>query len=82
MSWDVRPLDEQFEVIDKVHGSFESYKQNYFVKLSPLQRVGELDTLSRAWENEPPRPTKEYASHMQRRRELISLDQLLLSCGR
>jgi hypothetical protein len=82
MSWDVRPLEEQFAVVEKVHGSWENYKQNHFVKLSPIQRIGEIDTFNRAWENEKPLPTKEYASHMQRRRELIALDQLLLSCGR
>jgi hypothetical protein len=82
MSWDVRPLDEQFAVVEKVHGSWENYKENYFTRLSPLGRIGEIDTFNRAWESESPKPTKEYASHMQRRRELIELDQLLLGCGR
>jgi hypothetical protein len=74
---DIKPMAEQLRVVEQTHGSFEDYANGYFVRLSPAQRVSELDVFTRALAEEPPRATKEYAGFCARRRELIAIDELL-----
>jgi hypothetical protein len=81
MAEDIVPIDEQLESVMQKHGSLENYK-SYFCKLGEDQRRHELYVFNRSFNEEIARPTKDYAAHVQLRRELTGLDNLLRNSGR
>jgi hypothetical protein len=81
MSDDIIPLEQQLDSVIERHGSIENYK-SYFCRLTEPQRQSELYTFNRSFDEEIARPTKDYAAHVQLRRELTGLDKLLRGAGR
>jgi hypothetical protein len=79
---DIKPIEEHFSVIEKTHGSWENYTNGYFMRLSPTQRISEIDVFTRSLDGEKPRASKQYAGYCNRRRELIAIDELLRNVGR
>ena len=81
MTDDVIPLEEQIEGVIKRYGSVEAYKEA-FCRLAEPQRQYELYIFNKSFDAQPAKPTKDYASHVQLRRELNGLDRLLRNSGR
>jgi hypothetical protein len=79
---EIKPIDEQYAVIEKTHGSWDNYLNGYFMRLSPAQRISEIDVFTRSLAEETPRPTKEFAGYCNRRREMIARDELMRNAGR
>jgi hypothetical protein len=81
MADDTPPLDKQLDSIERRFGSWQNYK-TAFARLSEHQRQQELFIFDQALDGQRPTPTKTFASHLQKRRELTGLDHLLRSVRR
>jgi hypothetical protein len=81
MTDDVVPLDQQLEFVLKRYGSIQNYKE-HFCKLGERDRQAELYIFNKAFDEQPAKPTRDYAAHVQLRRELNGLDSLLRNSGR
>jgi hypothetical protein len=81
MADDVVPLDQQIESVLKRYGSIENYKEA-FCRLPEPQRQNELYIFNKAFDEQPAKPTRDYAVHVQLRRELNGLDSLLRNSGK
>jgi hypothetical protein len=81
MAYDGVSLNEQFENLTRRFGDWEGYKQDYFVRLDPKQRANELSLFDMALHDEA-KPSKEFAEHWTRRRELERLDAMCKRAGR
>ena len=80
MSDDVPPLERQFESLERRLGSWGAYKE-HFARLNEQERAIELSIYDRSLSEEHA-PSKEFATHWQRRRELGGIDSLLRRLGR
>lgn len=81
MAEEIPSLDEQLAVVTEIHGSIDAYK-NHFCTLAADRRRYELWVFNRSFDEEKARPTKDYAAHVQLRRELTGLDTMLKNSGR
>jgi hypothetical protein len=81
MADDVIPLAEQFDSLERRLGSWGAYKE-HFAALDEQARTVELSIFDRAFGEERAIPSREFATHWNRRRELAGLDSLLRRAGR
>jgi hypothetical protein len=81
MAHDDVSLNEQFENLTRRFGDWEGYKRDYFARLDQKQRANELSIFDQALQDEA-KPSKEFAEHWARRRELEQLDGLMKRAGR
>lgn len=82
MADNVRPIEEQMEIVERRYGTWQNYVSS-FALLNERQRSVELAIFDESFNSERAiTPTKEFAGHWNRRRELGHLDSLLRKAQR
>lgn len=74
-------LSEQLDNAINRYGDWDSYKVDYFLKLDPKAPANELAIFQHKM-NEEARPTREFADHLARYREIADLNRFLRQSGR